>query len=173
MFVNEEASWRSGDGSTRRLTSGEAKELAELAAVLSHPLRLRMLKMLGDGPNSAIRMSEALGDGVSGGDCSYHLSVLAEAGMIELVGQQKRRGATEKMFRLTSNPMLNRLQRHHVDAAGLAEIGTVLQRASTEIERIGRQSEERLGQDRSGALEVLLGAVAVSQTAAWLPMLNF
>jgi DNA-binding transcriptional ArsR family regulator len=53
---------------------------AELRA-LAHPLRLRMLGLLREGPATASQLGRALGE--SSGATSYHLRVLASVGMVE------------------------------------------------------------------------------------------
>lgn len=47
---------------------------------LAHPLRLRMLESLGDGPATASMLARELGE--SSGATSYHLRALAAAGLI-------------------------------------------------------------------------------------------
>lgn len=53
---------------------------AELRA-LAHPLRLRLLEVLREGPATASQLGRALGE--SSGATSYHLRVLAAVGMVE------------------------------------------------------------------------------------------
>jgi len=48
---------------------------------MAHPLRLRMYELLREGPSTATRMAEELGE--SSGSTSYHLRILARAGLIE------------------------------------------------------------------------------------------
>lgn len=54
---------------------------------LAHPLRLRMLEILAEGPSTASRLAERLGE--SSGATSYHLRELAKA---ELVVEDEERG---------------------------------------------------------------------------------
>jgi DNA-binding transcriptional ArsR family regulator len=57
---------------------------------LAHPLRLRLLESLGDGPATASMLARELGE--SSGATSYHLRALAAAGLIvEDLGRRKGR----------------------------------------------------------------------------------
>jgi DNA-binding transcriptional ArsR family regulator len=48
---------------------------------MAHPLRLRLIELLREGPSTASRLARELGE--SSGSTSYHLRVLARAGLIE------------------------------------------------------------------------------------------
>jgi DNA-binding transcriptional ArsR family regulator len=67
---------------------------AELRA-LAHPLRLRLLEVLREGPATASQLGRALGE--SSGATSYHLRVLARAGMVE--EEVERGGSRERWWR--------------------------------------------------------------------------
>jgi DNA-binding transcriptional ArsR family regulator len=73
-------------------------ELADAPALdaLLHPLRIRIFRLLLD-PGSATELSAALGETVA--NVSYHLRVLKEAALVSVVGEARRRGATETYFR--------------------------------------------------------------------------
>jgi DNA-binding transcriptional ArsR family regulator len=49
---------------------------------IAHPLRLRLLEVLRDGPSTATKLAEELGE--SSGATSYHLRILAKAGLIDV-----------------------------------------------------------------------------------------
>ena len=68
-----------------------AKEVRALA----HPLRLRMLESLGDGPATASILARELGE--SSGATSYHLRALAAAGLI--VEELDRRKGRERWWK--------------------------------------------------------------------------
>jgi DNA-binding transcriptional ArsR family regulator len=72
----------------------------ELFAALSHPLRHRILAILlkSDQPLSPNLISEALNEPVP--NVSYHVRVLKDLGVIELVDTQPVRGAIEHFYRL-------------------------------------------------------------------------
>ncbi len=76
-----------------------ADEIARLAGLLNHPLRVRLLHALAAGPGSATVLSAQLGD-VSVGDCHYHLKTLKDGGAIKLARSRSVRGATERVYRL-------------------------------------------------------------------------
>jgi DNA-binding transcriptional ArsR family regulator len=67
---------------------------AELRA-LAHPLRLRLLEVLREGPATASQLGRALGE--SSGATSYHLRVLARAGRVE--EEVERGGSRERWWR--------------------------------------------------------------------------
>ncbi len=62
---------------------------------LAHPLRLRLLEVLREGPATASQLGRALGE--SSGATSYHLRVLARAGMVE--EDLERGGGRERWWR--------------------------------------------------------------------------
>src|SRR4051812_11744365 len=77
-----------------------------LAKALSHPLRPRILQCLDEGgvasPN---QLAEALGERL--GNVSYHVRILRELGLVELVRLEPRRGALEHFYRATARPWLD------------------------------------------------------------------
>lgn len=82
------------------VSAESAEEIARLAFLLNHPLRIRLLLALAaTGPSSATVLSAQLGD-VTVGDCHYHLTKLKDGGIIKLVYSRAVRGATERVYRL-------------------------------------------------------------------------
>lgn len=69
-----------------------------IVRALSHPLRVEILRHLEDGPTGSKRLSDRINEPLS--NVSYHMTVLRDCGVIELVGTRQRRGATEKIFKL-------------------------------------------------------------------------
>jgi DNA-binding transcriptional ArsR family regulator len=71
-----------------------------LARALSHPLRVRILELLGVENASAKVISQSLG--VRLGDAAYHLNRVLdrECGLVRLSETNDRRGAREKVFAL-------------------------------------------------------------------------
>ena len=61
---------------------------------LSHPLRLRMLEVLREGPATASALGRRLGE--SSGATSYHLRALAKAGVVE---EDERGSKRERWWR--------------------------------------------------------------------------
>lgn len=68
----------------------------ERAAAVLHPLRLRILHEL-DQPDSAAGIARRLG--ISRQHVNYHLRQLETIGLVETVGERKRRGCVERLVR--------------------------------------------------------------------------
>ena len=69
---------------------------------MAHPLRLRLFELLKDGPSTATRLAEELGE--SSGATSYHLRLLARAGLVE---EDRARGnARDRWWRRTGRETL-------------------------------------------------------------------
>lgn len=81
--------------SSNAMVSGEVK------AAGGHPLRMRILRLLIDReePASPNDMARRLGEPL--GNVAYHVRILAEGGMVELVRTEQRRGALEHYYRPT------------------------------------------------------------------------
>lgn len=71
----------------------------EKLQVLAHPLRLKLLKLAAFAEVSAKEASAEMREPI--GKVSYHVRVLADAGLLELVRQTPRRGAIESHYRAT------------------------------------------------------------------------
>lgn len=71
---------------------------ADLLKALNNPLRREVLRLLHRAPDplSARRMSRTVED--TGNGLSHHLRVLADLGVVKLVGVEKVRGVKEKFF---------------------------------------------------------------------------
>src|SRR4029079_9709992 len=79
-------------------TATVAGELDEaLLKAISHPLRHRLLGLLDDRTASANELARELG--LPLGRVSYHIRLLADLGVIELVRTEPRRGALEHFYR--------------------------------------------------------------------------
>ena len=63
---------------------------------MANPLRVRLLAMLEERPQSPVKLAAALDLSVN--VVAYHVKRLAAAGLIELVETHKRRGATEHVY---------------------------------------------------------------------------
>jgi DNA-binding transcriptional ArsR family regulator len=74
-----------------------------LGATVAHPLRCRCLAILADRVASPAEIARQLGLEVS--NVGYHVSALAEAGLIEEVGQRPVRGAVEHFYRAVVRPI--------------------------------------------------------------------
>jgi DNA-binding transcriptional ArsR family regulator len=69
---------------------------------VSHPVRVRILAMLDDGPASPKVLADRLG--ISLGVVAYHVRTLHELDLLKLVGTRQRRGATEHMYAAVARP---------------------------------------------------------------------
>jgi DNA-binding transcriptional ArsR family regulator len=70
---------------------------------LAHPMRVRILAMLREGPRSPVELAERLSDATLGA-IAYHVRTLYELDLLELVGTRQKRGATEHVYRAVSPP---------------------------------------------------------------------
>ncbi len=68
-----------------------------LVKALAHPLRLEILRILGERIASPSEMVDLTGEAL--GNVSYHTKVLLECDCIELVKKEPRRGAIEHYYR--------------------------------------------------------------------------
>ena len=69
---------------------------------MAHPLRLRMLEILAEGPSTASKLAERLGE--SSGATSYHLRALAKADLV--VEDEERGNARDRWWRRPERLML-------------------------------------------------------------------
>jgi len=76
---------------------------ATLGATVAHPLRCRCLAILADRVASPAEIARELGLEVS--NVGYHVGALADAGLIEEVGQRPVRGAVEHFYRAVVRPI--------------------------------------------------------------------
>jgi DNA-binding transcriptional ArsR family regulator len=82
---------------------------AQLARVLTHPLRPRILELLTvRGEASPNQIAGELGESL--GRVSYHVRMLRDVGWIELVRTLPRRGAVEHVYRVVMRPFLDDAQ---------------------------------------------------------------
>lgn len=76
---------------------------ATLGAAVAHPLRCRCLTILADRVASPAEIARELRLEVS--NVGYHVGALAQAGLIEEVGQRPVRGAVEHFYRAVVRPI--------------------------------------------------------------------
>ncbi len=79
-----------------------------LMKALGHPLRIGILTVLNDRIASPNELSKILEEGLS--QISYHVKVLKDFDMIELVKTEPRRGAVEHYYKATSEVFLSSQQ---------------------------------------------------------------
>jgi DNA-binding transcriptional ArsR family regulator len=86
-------------GKQRRETASRSVDQRIIKA-LAHPFRVEILAILNDRMASPNELSKELGQGLS--QTSYHVKVLKDHGMIEMVKTEPRRGAVEHYYRASS-----------------------------------------------------------------------
>jgi DNA-binding transcriptional ArsR family regulator len=69
---------------------------------VAHPVRVRILAMLDEGPASPKQLADRLG--ASLGVVAYHVRTLHDLDLLKLVGTRQRRGATEHMYAAVARP---------------------------------------------------------------------
>jgi len=69
---------------------------------LAHPLRIRILAMLGERAASPVQLAQKLDATL--GTIAYHVRTLHNLGLIELVATRQRRGATEHVYQALETP---------------------------------------------------------------------
>jgi DNA-binding transcriptional ArsR family regulator len=75
----------------------DAPSATQRTRALAHPLRARIVAALGEKEVSPVELAAALGADL--GVLSYHVRVLAQAGVIELARTTARRGAIQHHYR--------------------------------------------------------------------------
>jgi DNA-binding transcriptional ArsR family regulator len=72
---------------------------------VAHPVRVRILAMLDEGPASPKQLADRLN--ASLGVVAYHVRTLHELDLLKLVGTRQRRGATEHIYAAVARPSFN------------------------------------------------------------------
>jgi len=116
---------------------GERTLEERLARAASHPLRAKLLAMLNTNPASPSELEQALKD-VPLSNISYHVRVLFELNVIEIVDKQQIRGATKTIYVGTTKMQLDddawkELSAATKDGISVEAVGEVLERASCAI----------------------------------------
>jgi DNA-binding transcriptional ArsR family regulator len=113
---------------------------------LAHPLRIRILAMLEERPASPVQLAPRLESTL--GRVGYHVRVLRDAGLIELVETRRRRGAMEHIYAAAPVPLFS-------DAAWERAGSAVRRRAAAAmLQQVGEYvagSAEQGGFDRADA----------------------
>jgi DNA-binding transcriptional ArsR family regulator len=123
---------------------------AQIAKVLSHPLRPQILEMLAlRGEASPNEIARELG--VPLGTLSYHTRLLRDSGWIELVREVPRRGAVEHYYRAVVNAHVDRLPLE-LDETGWRELSELLSNALVEAGKIQERSNKRRTSRNKGSL---------------------
>jgi DNA-binding transcriptional ArsR family regulator len=117
----------------------------KLATAIAHPLRHRLLTILNERVASPTELADELGERL--GNVSYHVSVLADLGLLELVRMTSRRGAIEHHYRGAPVP-LRGIGRTVivVDDRGREELADLLERTLVEVRAVEAGAKARLDQ---------------------------
>jgi DNA-binding transcriptional ArsR family regulator len=91
---------RATPGSSSRRSPGPPD--ARVIKAIGHPLRWSILEALNEGESSPVRLARRFGEPVN--LVAYHMRILADAGAVELVRTQPRRGSTEHYYRAVMRP---------------------------------------------------------------------
>jgi DNA-binding transcriptional ArsR family regulator len=142
---------------------------AQLARVLSHPLRPTILRLLTDrGEASPNQLATELG--VPLGTLSYHIRLLRDTGWIEQVRTVPRRGAVEHFYRAIARPVIDDAQwerlplvvrrrlatmtiGHIVDGVAQAAASGGFDRAGAHVDRMPLELDEQGWGELSDLLE--------------------
>lgn len=109
------------------------KELSlnqRLIKALAHPLRVKLLAYLNDREWSPNELSEELNEGLS--QVSYHIKVLKDLEMIEMVRTEPRRGAVEHYYRAVERAYIPRWMAKLIPKSGNEIIGSDILKAIEE-----------------------------------------
>ena len=85
-----------------------------MARAYAHPLRARALMILGARVASPKEIAEELGEPL--GKISYHVRELRDAGLIELIDTDGRRGGVQHFYRATALPVVSTEEMVALDA---------------------------------------------------------
>lgn len=99
--------------------AGRKKELTarqKFMKAMSHNLRVRILAYMNDRPWSPRELSDELDVGLS--QVSYHVGVLKDFGLIELIKTEPRRGAVEHYYRATERAFMHSSVTKHYPKSG-------------------------------------------------------
>ena len=96
---------------------------------LAHPLRIRLLALLGERDASPVQLAEHVDATL--GTVAYHVRTLERLGLIELVATHQRRGATEHVYAAREHPRFSDgawsatspMTKHVVIASILSQLG--------------------------------------------------
>jgi DNA-binding transcriptional ArsR family regulator len=87
----------------KALRSTRGSPLKSLGAIVGHPLRAKIWTVLAEEVASPNELSRRLGEEIA--DVSYHVKVLRENDVIELVNTRQVRGAVEHFYRAIQRPL--------------------------------------------------------------------
>ena len=110
-----------------------------MVKAFAHPLRLEILRRLGDRA-SPTELARKMGAPL--GSVSYHVRVLADMGALQLVDQAPRRGAIEHYYALTPGLRMEVLS-PALDEKARDDLARAADAFRRRIDQIERESEAR------------------------------
>lgn len=126
-----------------------------LMRAMSHPLRVRMLRILSDRIASPNQLATIVEEPL--GTVAYHVRVLVENGCLVLEGTRRRRGAIEHFYRAREGSCPTWLP-IRVDEAGRGEVREILAAAERSLRAIGEKNMKRLKDAPGTPVVIALGA---------------
>ncbi|HEX4670609.1 MAG TPA: winged helix-turn-helix domain-containing protein [Solirubrobacterales bacterium] len=136
--------------------AGQHAYEARMVRSTVHPIRAKALSMMAERPTSPKEIAAAVGKPI--GNVAYHIKELKKAGMVMLVEEKKRGGATEHFYLATTiddeasrrihpdqREILARTGLHLIvaDAARALEAGMLSSRPDVQMARIPLHVDER------------------------------
>jgi DNA-binding transcriptional ArsR family regulator len=155
---------------------------ATLGATVAHPMRCRCLAILADRVASPAEIARELGMEVS--NIGYHVNALAQAGLIEEVGQRPVRGAVEHFYKAIVRPITSDAEEENLthaermsfartiwsliaaNATTALEAGTLVDRADHHLTRVPLKVDEQGWSEMAEAYMELYERVYEIQTAS-------
>jgi DNA-binding transcriptional ArsR family regulator len=153
-----------------------------LAAAVAHPIRVRCLVVLAERVASPAEIGRELHLEVA--KIGYHINALAEANLIEEVGQRQVRGAVEHFYRAIQLPYISDEQEtelspaerrafaesvvaiYAANAAHTIEVGTLFDRTDHHLTRTAMNVDEKGWDEMTAAYMELYERVLDIQTKA-------
>jgi DNA-binding transcriptional ArsR family regulator len=104
---------------------------------LAHPLRIRLLALLGERDASPVQLVEQVDATL--GTVAYHVRTLERLGLIEMVATHQRRGATEHVYAAREHPRFcdsawsatSPMAKHVMIASILSQLGQYVTQSAT------------------------------------------
>lgn len=155
---------------------------AAIAKALAHPVRMRALELLNEGPTSPSAIARDLDMPIA--NVAYHVSQLHRAGLIEVEAERAVRGAVEHVYRVTSwlrfsqddLDALDEPERASVQAEAVRAIvadhlsavarGDVLRRRGTQLMISAFELDEQAWEVLSARLDELMDEAHALEVAA-------
>jgi DNA-binding transcriptional ArsR family regulator len=150
-----------------------------LVQALSHPRRLQLLAALERREATASVLKGGLEEEVGLNSVVYHLSVLQEAGCLELVESKPNGGTIERTYRANPNVFLDPVYRTHagtavageglalnwseveVDDVGFDQVIDLLQAVRAQLLEVEEQSKQRLSLAGQDGVSLTVGVAAL------------